>query len=271
MSDKEFIFEPEREVDPAKPDKKAGKLPWSIFTAIVFVLALYFVTQIVAGLLVSLYPALQNWTGQQANDWLRGSAFAQFAYMAIVEGLTLGGLWWFLRRHKSSLRALRLAYRPRLADPVLAIAGFAVYFVSYVILVAVMSQLVPSLNIDQQQDVGFSTATGFVALSLAFVSLVILPPVVEEILMRGFLYGSLRRSLPFVPAMVATSAIFAAGHLSGGGEGAPPLWIAFIDTFVLSLVLCYLREKTGRLWAPIGLHMIKNGVAYVSLFILHIR
>lgn len=269
--EQEIIFSPEKDVDPAKPDKKAGRLPWSAFTAVIFVLALYVVTQIVAGLLISIYPALQHWSGDRTNDWLTHSVPAQFFYMVTVEALTLGGLWWFLRRYKSSLRALKLRWRPRLVDPLLALLGFAAYFVAYVVLVAVMSHFVPSLNIDQPQEIGFASATGFIALSLTFISLVILPPVVEEILMRGFLFGSLRRKLPFVSAMIITSLIFAAGHLSGGAEGAPLLWIAFIDTFVLSLVLCYLREKTGRLWAPIGLHMIKNGIAFVSLFLLHVR
>lgn len=269
--EKEFIFVPERDTDPAKPDKKAGLLPWSPVTAVIFVLVLYFVTQIVAGLLISVYPALQHWPSDHTSDWLRHSVPAQFGYMVLVEALTLGGLWWFLRRYKSSLRALKLRWRPRLVDPVLAVLGFAVYFAVYVLLVLIASHFVPSLNVDQPQDVGFATATGFIALSLTFISLVILPPVVEEILMRGFLFGSLRRKLPFISAMLITSAIFAAGHLTGGGENAPLLWIAFIDTFVLSLVLCYLREKTGRLWAPIGLHMIKNGIAFVSLFLLHVR
>ena len=44
-----------------------------------------------------------------------------------------------------------------------------------------------------------------------------------------------------------------------------------LDTFILSLVLIYLREKTGGLWASITLHAFKNGVAFVALFALHIK
>jgi membrane protease YdiL (CAAX protease family) len=49
------------------------------------------------------------------------------------------------------------------------------------------------------------------------------------------------------------------------------LYIAAIDTFTLSLILVYLREKTGGLWSSMGLHAIKNGIAFVSLFIVHVR
>ena len=47
--------------------------------------------------------------------------------------------------------------------------------------------------------------------------------------------------------------------------------LAAATAFVLSLVLIYLREKTGSLWASITLHAIKNGVAFVALFALHGR
>lgn len=250
---------------------KTKTLPWHPVLGVVFVLALYFVTQIVGGVLVSIYPALRHWSSARASDWLNSSIAAQFVYILLVESLTIGGLWWFLRRHRRGFRMLGLGGRPRWLDPVLAVAGFGVYFVLYLVAVGVVSHFVPSLNVNQPQDIGFSNAAGFLALAATFISLVVLPPVTEEILVRGFLFGTLRSRLSFLPAALLTSAIFGSGHLEGGDQGAPLLWIAFIDTFVLSLVLCYLREKTGKLWASMGLHMIKNGVAFVSLFLLHVH
>ena len=267
--EKEFALALEKDAD-TPPSKQKKKLPWSPVLAVVFVVVLYFLAQIVGGLVVSMYPALKDWPQGQASDWLQNSIGAQFSYMMLVDGLMIGGLWWFLRRYKSNFRWLGFK-RPRLLDPLLSAGGFVVYFVAYIILVAVLSHLVPALNVDQQQDIGFSNATGFVPLGMAFISLVILPPLAEEAVMRGFLFGSLRRKISFVWAAIITSVIFASGHLLGGGQGAPLLWIAFIDTFVLSIVLCYLREKTGRLWASIGLHMIKNGIAFITLFLLHVR
>ncbi len=44
------------------------------------------------------------------------------------------------------------------------------------------------------------------------------------------------------------------GHLEFG-DNQPLLWIAGIDTFVLSLVLTpYAREKTGSIWTSVGIH-----------------
>jgi membrane protease YdiL (CAAX protease family) len=44
--------------------------------------------------------------------------------------------------------------------------------------------------------------------------------------------------------------------------------VAALDTFTLSLVLCYLRQKTDSLWPGIMLHALKNGLAFMSLFLI---
>lgn len=242
-------------------------MAWSPVLAILVVLFVYFASQIIGGTLVSIYPSLHHWSTQQATDWLNHSVFAQFVYIMIVEGLVIGSLWLFLRHYKWNFRRIGLT-RPKLIDAAYALSGFGAYFVAYAVLLAVVATLVPSLNLDQQQQVGFQNAHGMAQLVLTAISLVILPPLAEEILMRGFLYTSLRGYMPKIVAALVTSVIFASGHLQFG-EGAPLLWVAAIDTFVLSLVLVLLREKTGRLWASMGLHGLKNSIAFVVLFIFH--
>ncbi|HVX57224.1 MAG TPA: CPBP family intramembrane glutamic endopeptidase, partial [Candidatus Saccharimonadales bacterium] len=111
---------------------------------------------------------------------------------------------------------------------------------------------------------------GALPMTLTFISLVVLPPLAEEIMVRGFLYSSLKKALPTIWAVLITSGLFAAAHLPEGGASGP-LYIGAIDTFVLSLVLIYLREQTGNLWASITLHACKNGFAFVTLFVLHVH
>lgn len=142
------------------------------------------------------------------------------------------------------------------------------YYLSYFATILIAGWLAPSLNVDQAQQLGFNPI-GTAQLIVTFVSLVILPPLVEETLMRGYLYTSLKKGLPQISAALVTSAIFASAHLQAG-SGAPLLWVAAIDTFVLSLFLIWLREKTGSLWASMTLHALKNGVAFISLFIFHL-
>jgi len=240
---------------------------WGAKTAILVTLAIYFLTQFAAVILLSVYSSSQHWSSLQANQWLNDSVFAQFAFVALVELGTLGLLYLFLRRYRANFKDLGLV-APKLRDTGYALAGFGAYFPLYIVGLSLIRAVVPSINIDQKQQLGFTSASGSI-LILVFISLVILPPLVEEILVRGFLYGSLKKHWPKLHAIVFTSLLFAIAHLQIG-SGAPLLWVAAIDTFILSFVLIYLRDKTGGLAASIMLHMLKNGLAFAALFIFRL-
>jgi membrane protease YdiL (CAAX protease family) len=244
-------------------------LPWNPWWAVVFVVLVYYVSQLFGGLLVSLYPALKHWSNAQANNWLNNSVGAQFVYVFLAEAFTIGAIYLFLRHYKLGFRSIGLR-RPRWSDPLFGLAAVPAYFLLYFVAVGVVSYFVPSLNVNEQQQIGFTSVHGAAQLIMTFISLVILPPLTEEIMVRGFLYGSLKKGMPTAAAVIVTSAIFASAHLPEGGA-AGPLYIAAIDTFVLSLVLIYLREKTKGLWSSMTLHAIKNGIAFVALFALHSR
>ncbi len=226
---------------------------------------IYFFSQIAGYLVADRAARLVSRT----PEWLQNSVTGQFFLILTVEVLTLGLLFWFLRRRGQKLADIGLKDKPSITDIGYILIGYLVYFVAYLMLVSLIKVLVPALNVNQAQQIGFEQAQGG-QLALVFVSLVILPPVTEEILMRGFLYSGLKRSLPQHSATVITSMLFAAAHLQAG-SGAPLLWVAAIDTFVLSLILIQLRERTGgKLWAPMGLHALKNGIAFIGLFVLHV-
>jgi membrane protease YdiL (CAAX protease family) len=254
---------------PAAPTASQSSVNWNPWIGVVFVVVAYFTSQVISGLLVSIYPALKHWTGDQATDWLQNSVYAQFVYVLLAEGLIVGALYIFLRRYKRSFRTIGRK-KPRWIDPLYGLAATPAYYVTYLIVVALATHYFTGLNVDQQQDIGFNSVHGAVPTVLTFISLVILPPLAEEIMVRGFLYSSLKKITKLVPAAILTSLIFAAAHLPEGGA-AGPLYIAAIDTFVLSLFLIYLREKTGSLWASITLHALKNGVAFVALFVIHAK
>lgn len=255
--------DPESPLPASKP-----AIAWNPLLAIGLVILLYFAAQILASLVISIYPLAQHWSNARANDWISNAVTAQFSYVLLAEALTIGGVYGFIRLYKGRLSAIGVK-RPT-AGVLWAFPAFPVYFIALAIVVAVASHYVPALNINQTQQIGFNSVHGFGPLVLTFISLVVLPPLAEEILLRGFLYSSLRKWLPFVGATLVTSALFAAAHLPEGGS-AGPLWIGAIDTFMLSLVLCFLREKTSNIWAGVLLHALKNFVAFYSLFILGSR
>jgi len=250
------------ETPPPKPTKL---VPWHPLLAILLVVLLYFVASFLAGLIIAAVPLALGWSVDRINTELSNSTAWQFSYVLSVEVITLGGLALFLRQFKTSWKVIGLK-RPRLKDVGIGALAYPVYFVAFLALVLVAPHFLPGLNLDQEQELGFDNVAGALPLILTFLSLVVLPPIVEEIVFRGFLFTSMRRWSGFLVAALITSFIFALFHLPEGGSSGP-LYIAALDTFILSLVLCYVREKTGSLWASITLHAIKNGVAYASLFI----
>jgi membrane protease YdiL (CAAX protease family) len=253
----------------AVPEQKfVNRITWNPWFAVVFIVVVYYVAQILASSIISIYPLVKHWSQIQANDWLQNSVWGNFFYILLAETFTLGAIYGFLRHRKVSLRAIGIR-KPKLSDPLWGLSMLPLYYVSYLAAVGVAHRLIPALNVNQSQQIGFNSVAGFGGLFLTFISLVILPPLTEEIMVRGFLYGSLKKGLPQIGAALVTSVIFASAHLQAG-SGQPLLWIAAIDTFILSLFLIYLREKTDGLWASMTLHALKNTIAFVSLFIFHV-
>jgi membrane protease YdiL (CAAX protease family) len=205
-----------------------------------------------------------NYTYEQVVhnlNWLLGNS-VQVGFLSILasEGSLVLFVWWFLRRRKLGFRDIGLGRRPLWLDLKQAVVGAGAYYILFIIIGTVIVTLLPSVNTNQEQDIGFTNPAG-VGLIVAFISLVIIPPLAEEILMRGYLYTGLRRHWGFVPSAIVTSILFGAAHLlTGVGPGL--LWIAGIQTFILSVVLVYLREKTGALYAGIVIHALNNFIAF---------
>lgn len=252
---------------PAEPSAKAN-IPWNPLLAVVFVIVTYFAAQILVSVIIGIYPMLRGWDKTQTLDWTNSSIIAQFSYMLLASALVVAAVYQFMKLYGRSWKAIGFR-RPRWTDLGMGVAIVPLYYLSYFVIITVAGKLAPSLNVNQAQQLGFSPV-GPGQLILTGIALVILPPLMEETLMRGFLYTSLKKGLPQLAAVLVTSAIFASAHLQAG-SGAPLLWVAAIDTFVLSLFLIWLREKTGSLWASMTLHALKNSVAFLSLFIFHMR
>lgn len=251
----------------AHKPKKAGWNPWLGVGLIVF---LFFFAQVVASAVVSLYPILANWTTAQADAWLKNSLNAKLLYLTIYPMVVFAGLYFFLKAHGANFKSIGLnRFKPKYIGYSLAI--FPIYFLVLLGVAILAKALFPSLNLNQTQDLGLNgTYVSFSDLAKIFYMLVILPPITEEIMFRGMLFTSFKKAMSVIYAALATSLLFAVGHLPEGGSGGP-LYVAAIDTFVLSLFLVYLRVKTNSLWASIGLHAIKNTIAFLSVFVLPVR
>ena len=83
-----------------------------------------------------------------------------------------------------------------------------------------------------------------------------LVPIVEELLFRGYLQQSFKGYVPLKLSIIFTSVCFASVHFSWDRNvNIIPLLSAL---FILSLILGYIREEPGSLWASIGIHSFFN-------------
>ncbi len=175
-----------------------------------------------------------------------------------LTGLVVIGGPWLVRRYRTTRQDVALTRLPSWTDIFMAPAGLVVYFILSAILLVLAAHVIPGFNADQAQDTGFAHLNYQYEYILAFLTLVVLAPLAEEILFRGYLLGKLLKVAPLWLAILITSVLF--GILHGS-------WNVGIDVFALSIVLCILRVSTGSIWAGVLLHMLKNGIAFYILFI----
>tara|TARA_Y100000816_G_C26016682_1_gene531736 strand:- start:204 stop:998 length:795 start_codon:yes stop_codon:yes gene_type:complete len=91
---------------------------------------------------------------------------------------------------------------------------------------------------------------------LLFIAVVILAPLGEEIIFRGFLQKTLEKKWKDVTrAILFTALIFSLIHMN-------PYW--FIQIYFLGIILGFLAWKTKSIIAPLILHSLNNSMALLS-------
>ena len=152
---------------------------------------------------------------------------------------------------------LGLQHLPTFVDIGLAPIGYVVYIVGANLLTNIF-KIFPWFQSDQTQETGFGYFVNTGDRLLAVLALVIIAPIAEELIMRGWLYGKLRSRLKAPVTILIVSLLFALLH----GQ-----WNVGVGVFALSIVLCSLREITGTIWSGILLHILSNGIAFYLLYI----
>ena len=129
--------------------------------------------------------------------------------------------------------------------------------------------LFPWFDAEQAQDIGFSVYAAGFDRAIAFLTLVVVAPIAEEIIFRGWLYGKMRErfsqsmsnTVSIIISSLLVSILFGLIHMQ---------WNVGVNVFAMSLVMCGLREITGTIYAGVLLHMIKNGLAFYLIYVLGI-
>lgn len=241
---------------PVVIDKK-----YNFFTALTnpaWVVFCFFIAQLAVFLIGRLFNVL-NLSLISVNETIINSIILSIVYIiTVLLVIFLPRLFQKLKHYHIENVDIGWYRLPKWSDILLTPASLIIYFILSALAIFIVSNIFPDFDVNQMQDVGFDNLNTQLDYILAFISLVIVVPIAEETLFRGYLYGKLRRHIPIWLAVLVVSVTFGALHGS---------WNVAIDTFVLSVILCILREMTEGLWTPLLLHMTKNGIAFYFLFI----
>ena len=152
--------------------------------------------------------------------------------------------------------------RPTVRDAGWTVGGLLVFLVLYGAMSLVISALGVPVAENQVAQVGGQNPD--VLLLLVPFSLLLIGPG-EELLFRGLIQGTLRRSFRPVSAIVIASSIFAVSHataLSGEGQFT---YMAVV--FVLALVLGATYEYAENLVIPAVIHGVYNAILFSVLYV----
>jgi membrane protease YdiL (CAAX protease family) len=83
---------------------------------------------------------------------------------------------------------------------------------------------------------------------------IIVAPLCEEIVFRGYFYSVMKKFAGAWPAAICSAMVFAAAHGS---------LAALLPLLIFGCLLVFIYEKTGSIWAPMAVHLCFNGATVV--------
>lgn len=116
--------------------------------------------------------------------------------------------------------------------------------------------LLEKLGVEQVQDtvIIFQEEKDMVVVGLMAFAAMIVAPICEEIVFRGYLYPVTKKFTGPWVAGIATALIFSSAHGSVS---------ALLPLFIFGMVLVALYEFTGSIWAPMAVHFLFNSATVV--------
>ncbi|RMF10951.1 MAG: CPBP family intramembrane metalloprotease [Candidatus Neomarinimicrobiota bacterium] len=189
-----------------------------------------------------------------ANTWFRhpNSLFLSFLSILIGQGCMIVPVLFFLARKKLSL-ADTLRIRPipwSTAGAVLLLSvGVVIWMDELDRLIAILLPL-PDYLADLNESLTIDSLASALLIGTA---LLLLAPLGEELLFRGFLQQTLERTWPdLTRAVLITALFFAFIHLN-------PYWM--IQIYLLAVLLGYLAWRANSIWPSFLLHLVNNALA----------
>ena len=227
----------------------------AVFGLVAWVLVAMFGAAVVVGLVLGWLESA-GWPIDEENPLTVMILDVVIYVLALV--VTVFGPWLVLRKSMKTTRD-EMGLRGWLTwmDILLGVGGFVVSALVGGLAIIGLSAVLPGVNWEQEQDVGFNNIYLTGDLIKAFVALVVVAPICEELIFRGWLYGKLRARIAVAPAVIIVSLLFALvhGQMNVG-----------VVVFFMSVANCLIRELTGTIYGGWIVHVTRNALAFASMF-----
>ena len=191
--------------------------------------------------------------GQHRTTWKEVASRARRLANALAG---LGVIWLILRKYKVGWDSIGLRKFNVLKSSALIIAMFVAFVALAYAALIITKILLPGFDPNQAQVNEFTSAITGNARIISFFALVVIPPIVEEILFRGFMFPAFAGKVGIFFGALFSSMLFGIAHLQAN---------VGVYTIVLGLLLCYMYKRTGSIIPGMVLHMINNYVAFAAL------
>ena len=256
--------------------KKLGaSLAWAIWTC-----GVLFLVQLLLSLLFSWLLKIFHIS---ISPTLAQAIFSLLSYAIAILIIFLVPPKIFKKLSRITTTELGLNGLPTWTDIGLSIVGLLVYLLLAAVFTSIFS-VFPWFDISESQDVGFGTILSPVDRIIVFLILCVIAPIAEEVVFRGFLYQKIKalffkknsseqrtrsqkKKLSFITKrelLAISIATFITSLAFGIMHGQ---WNVGVNVFAMSIVLCFMREITGSIYAGIILHIIKNTIAFYLVYI----
>jgi membrane protease YdiL (CAAX protease family) len=236
-----------------------------------------FIIVIIAGLAIFLLANLivvpiYIYTKNNFSElWANISLFYSFPISLI---LTLFVVYKIEARSQNKTLSFRQNFklnRPQISkkDFILKLIKYiGIVIISLIVLNLIMSIIFPSDILDQPQDIGLSTVNNYslMTMIIAGIGLVLLVPISEELLFRGYFYSQFKiistsSRLYFIKLLP----VFLSSFIFGLSHGQINL---FFYTFTLGIILAISFNDTESLYIPITLHAMNNLITFLVVYVI---
>ncbi len=185
-----------------------------------------------------------------------GDITSSFVFALVNAVASLAVVGYYLHRYGVGWKAVGWRNFNFLKAIVYVLVAIALFVVLVNVVFVVVEWFFPAFNAAQPQANDFTSPATSAARRLSLLALVVLPPIVEETVFRGFIFPALSKGNGVVVGAVITSLLFGLAHLQ---------FNVSLYTLILSLILCYMYYRLRSIWPGVVLHMINNYIAFVAL------